>query len=798
MNYIKWFADITINDIPSVGGKNASLGQMISQLNDKKVLIPNGFAIIAQAYWYYVDYNKLRTTMEQTLSRLKGVNDLDVLQRVGKEVRAMFLGGTLPNDLAQEIIEAYHELSQQYHVDNCDVAVRSSATAEDLPTASFAGQQETYLNIKGDKELLEACKKCIASLFTDRAIAYRIEHNFDHFQVGLSVGVQKMVRSDLGSSGVAFSLDTETGFANVVMIDSSYGLGESIVQGLVIPDQFVVHKELLEKGYKPIIKKALGDKKTKIVYVKKGDAVTQVPTSVHEQTHFSLTDEEILLLAHQVILIENYYSELNKRWTPMDVEWAKDGQDNKIYIVQARPETVHGAEKNGHILKQYVLKEKAGEPLVTGLSIGQQIISGTARVIKDINHIGQIQDGEIIITEMTDPDWVPVMKRAAALVTDRGGRTCHAAIVSRELAIPAIVGTHNATAAIKTGQLITVDCSQGAMGFVYSGKKEFDVIETKIGTLQKPPVSLMVNLADPDSAFHLCQLPVDGVGLARIEFIITNTIKIHPMALIKTSVIKDQKIIKEIDELTAAYDNKKDFFIDSLACGIGMIAAAFYPRTVIVRLSDFKTNEYRNLIGGTYFEPEEENPMIGFRGASRYYNERYKEAFFLECAALKKVRDIMGLKNVTIMVPFVRTTHEGKQVLDIMAQQGLKQSNDLRIIMMCEVPSNVILIDDFCTLFDGISIGSNDLTQLTLGVDRDSALLAGSFDERDPAVKIMMKQAVEGAIRNKVYNGICGQAPSDYPEIAQFLIDVGIESLSLNPDAIIPFLLRFSTVKKSI
>jgi pyruvate,water dikinase len=795
MPFIKWFKDLTIQDVATVGGKNASLGQMIAQLSNKEIKIPQGFAVTAQAYWHYLDHNKLKNKLQDCIAQLLNPDDLTTLKRIGNEIRTLIVRGSMSDELAQEIINAYHELSRMYGIDQCDVAVRSSATAEDLPTASFAGQQETYLNVRGDQELLEACKKCMASLFTDRAIIYRIEHGFDHFQVALSIGVQKMIRSDLASSGVAFSLDTETGFADVVMIDSSWGLGESIVKGLVIPDEFVIQKKLLEQGFQAIIKKQLGDKKIKIIYSKNGHAVEEVPTSEYEQTHFSLTNEEITLLARQVIIIENHYSQLNSRWCPMDIEWAKDGQDGTIYIVQARPETVHAGKKKNRIFKQYKIEKVDTAPLITGLSIGQQIVTGKARVIENIAHIDQVQEGEIIITQMTDPDWVPALKRVKGLITDRGGRTCHAAIVSRELGIPAIVGTEQATQLIKTGQEITLDCSQGVVGFVYDGKKEFEIIETKLEALQKPSVSILVNIADPDSAFTVCQLPVDGVGLARIEFIITNAIKIHPMALLKPEVIDDPQVQQTIDKLTAAYEHKKDFFIDTLAYGIGTIAGAFYPRPVIVRLSDFKTNEYRNLIGGTYFEPQEENPMLGFRGANRYYNERYKDAFALECAALVKAREVMGLRNIIVMVPFVRTTAEAKEVLDLMEDYGLEQTNELRIIMMCEIPANVVLIDDFCQLFDGISIGSNDLTQLVLGVDRDSALLAQEFDERNPAVLQMMKQAVEGAKRNKVYSGICGQAPSDYLEVARFLIDVGIESLSLNADAIIPFLLRFNSVK---
>ncbi len=792
-HYIKFFEDIRLSDIKVVGGKNASLGEMVTQLGACGIRVPDGFAVTADAYWYYIKENKLLEPMQQVINTLKDINDVELLQSVGLKIRNLILNGTMPDDLAQEIIDAYHDLSQRYHCVNCDVAVRSSATAEDLPTASFAGQQDTFLNIVGDEQLLLACKKSMASLFNDRAIIYRINQGFDHWKVALSIGVQKMIRSDCACSGVAFSLDTESGFKDVVMIEASYGLGESVVQGLVTPDEYMVHKPTLLQGYTPIIKKYCGDKKTKIVYKAHAEmAVETVDVSIDEQHSFALSDEEIIELAHYVMTIESYYSQLHGSWSPMDIEWAKDGIDKKLYIVQARPETVYAGKKTLTVQQYHLSGDAKKELIVAGLSVGRKIVSGIARVVTGAHDIAQIHDGDIIVTSMTDPDWVPVMRRAAGIVTDRGGRTCHAAIVSRELGIAAIVGTKNGTEKIKDGSVVTLDCSEGAVGSVYAGKISCTIDEIALDTVMSTPsVEVMVNCADPDGAFQISQLPVAGVGLARLEFIITNFIKIHPMALVHPEKIEDKKISGEIDSIAAAYKTKQDFFIQTLSQGIGMIAAGFYPRPVTVRLSDFKSNEYRNLIGGTYFEPIEENPMIGFRGASRYYNEHYKEAFALECAALYRVRTLMGLKNVKIMIPFVRTVSEAQLVIAQMETYGLVRGNDgLELIMMCEIPSNALLIDEFSALFDGFSIGSNDLTQLVLGVDRDSTLIASLFDERDEAVKKMMAMAIEGAHRNNRYIGICGQAPSDYPEIADFLISCGINSLSLNADSVLSFLKR--------
>lgn len=786
MNFIKDFNQIRITDVDSVGGKNASTGQMISQLSPKGILIPDGFAITVQAYWYFIKENNIADELKKLIIQVDYKN-LNTLNEVSKKIRNLIESQKIPNYLENQIIQAYKKLG------NCACAVRSSATAEDLPNASFAGQQESFLNVVGQQEILEAYKKCLSSLFTQRAIVYRAENNFDHFKVGLSVGIQKMVRSDLASSGVMFTLDPETGFKDVVFINSSYGLGESIVQGTVNPDSFYVHKPTLLQGFKPILQKELGQKESKIIYSK--TSTQTVPVGNDDKNRFSLTNSEVLELAKMALIIETHYSDLNNKWTPMDIEWAKDGNDQKLYIVQARYETIHSQKTKNNIFVEYNLKEIDKTKLknlliVTGQSIGQKIVSGAAKVITNSSQIEQINKGDILITTMTDPDWVPIMKKAAAIITDKGGRTCHAAIVSRELGIPAIIGTENATDLIKNDQKITIDCSQGQIGNVYSDAIDFEVKETKINQLKKAPVKLFINSGIPEQAFKHSFLPVDGVGLARTEFIIGNSIKVHPMAFVHFDKIDDIQIKKEIESLTFAYGpDKKSYFIDKLAQEAGTIAAAFYPRPVIIRMSDFKSNEYKNLIGGKYFEPIEENPMIGLRGASRYYNDLYKDAFTLECAAMKKIHGIMGLTNIKIMIPFVRTTQEAQKVLDLMESLGLEQGIDgLEIIMMCEVPSNVILMDQFSKYFSGFSIGSNDLTQLTLAIDRDSNLLSTLFDERDPAVTKMLQMAIQEAKKQNKSIGICGQAPSDYPEIAKFLIELGIDSISLNPDSVIPFL----------
>jgi len=812
MEFIKKFRELTIKDVNLVGGKNASLGEMIRALAQKGVAIPQGFATAAQAYRYFLKYNNLEGKIRDIMGSLKDPQDSHNLKKVGSEIRRLISEGTMPPDLKIEIEQAYRDLCEIYGGQDCDVAVRSSATAEDLPTASFAGQQETFLNVQGVQELLIACKKSMASLFTDRAIIYRIEKGFDHFEVALSVGVQKMIRSDLASAGVIFTLDTETGFKDVIMINSSWGLGEIVVKGEIIPDEFLVFKQTFKKGFKSIIKKSLGDKNKKIIYGKKSDTET-VDTNIQEKNSFSLTNDEILELAKYAMIIEDYYSQINKRWSPMDIEWAKDGKDGKLYILQARPETVHATEKQKSFFKTYKLEKKEKESLeskilVRGQSIGSKIAIGKANIIESAKGIDQVKEGDIIVTQMTDPDWVPAMRKAAGIITEQGGRTCHAAIVSRELNIPAIVGAKNAREMIKTEQEVTLDCSRGKTGYVYQGHISFQEYDVPIGELSTKdvPCEVMVNIADPDSAFAVSFLPNDGVGLARIEFIISNYIQIHPMAFIKPDKIKDPEIIKKIEFITRAYKNKKSFYIDNLAYGISTIASAFYPKPVIVRFSDFKTNEYRNLIGGKYFEPIEQNPMIGWRGASRYYNPYFKDAFALECAALKKAREEIGLINIKIMIPFVRTTQEAEKVLQELEKNNLcsskknnksnekensKDENNLEIIMMCEIPSNVLLIEDFCKFFHGFSIGSNDLTQLVLGIDRDSQVLAPLFDERDKAVKKSMVMAIEGALRHQRHIGICGQGPSDLPEVANFLISKGISSISLNPDSVPEFLMKY-------
>lgn len=785
---------MNLEDTPLVGAKNASLGQMIQQLQPAGIKVPLGFAVTVKGYWDHLQQNNLIPRMKKIIEGLDSRRGIASVQAAGKDLRDLIYNAPLPQSLIQEITQAYATLSEQYNSTALDVAIRSSATAEDLPNASFAGQQESYLNIKGIDAVLDATKSCMASLFTDRAIVYRIEQHFDHFQIGISIGIQKMVRSDKASSGVTFSLDTDTGFKDIVVITSSYGLGENIVKGVVNPDEFHVHKPTLALGFRPIIKKYLGSKELKLVYTEnKKYPLENVPVSSEDQHRFSLTDDEILELARQTVIIEQHYTKLRGSWCPMDVEWAKDGVDKTIYIVQARPETVYGQKKWQDLLIRYTLKEDCSKAhiITTGLSIGQKIANGRARILKSIHEHTEFHQGDILVTPMTDPDWVPLMKKASAIITDKGGRTCHAAIVSRELGIPAIIGTGNATEIITDGESVTTDCSRGATGYVYQGDLEFEVIKTELKTLPKPRVPILLNIADPDHAYKLSFLPVSGVGLARLEFIITNFIKVHPMAVCNMDKIKDPWVKKTIEERAFAYGDPITFYRDSLAQGIGIIAAAFYPREVIVRLSDFKSNEYRNLLAGEDFEPVEENPMIGFRGAVRYCDPAYAPAFALECAAIKKVRNEMGLTNVKLMVPFVRNLYEAGCTVAALAEHGLKRGeNGLQLLMMCEVPSNVILLEEFAKYFDGFSIGSNDLTQLTLAVDRDSELLSPLFNEKDPAVMKMFKMALDAAHKVNTYMSICGQAPSDFPEVADFLIDNGIDALSLNPDSVIPFLMR--------
>jgi len=768
---VLWFKELGIKDVPLVGGKNASLGEMRNNLISKGVPIPDGFATTAPAFFRFLKDTGLETQIEKILGDLDTHNLRD-LHNSGKAIREMIVNSVLPEQLQEDIVIAYKKLSQDYGVENVDVAVRSSATAEDLPGASFAGQQETYLNISGPENVLEAVKKCFASLFTDRAIAYRKEMGFSHMQVGLSAGVQKMVRSDLAASGVMFSCDTESGFGDVVLINASYGLGENVVLGRVEPDQYYVFQTTLKKDFRPILEKHVGSKLLKMVYGTGKNFTKNIATTKKERENFVLTDDEILQLAKYALIVEEHY----KR--EMDMEWAKDGKDGKLYIVQARPETVQ-SKKDLKTLEEYVLSQKNPKVLVTGLSVGSKIGSGKAHKIMDAKNIGEFKKGEVLVTDMTDPDWVPAMKLASAIITDEGGRTAHAAIVSRELGIPCIVGTANATKVIKSGKSVTVDCSQGEEGKVYDGDIPFEIKKTDISNIPETKTKIMMNVGEPTNAFNLSFIPNDGVGLAREEFIIANEIKIHPNALLNYKKLP-ASLKKKVDAATAGYNDKTQFYVDKLAEGIGKIGAAFYPKQVIVRFSDFKTNEYRTLIGGELYEPQEENPMIGFRGASRYYDPRFKDAFVLECEAIKKVHSVFGLTNVVPMVPFCRTVDEGKKVLQIIRDNGVEG----KIYVMCEIPSNVILAEKFLEVFDGFSIGSNDLTQLTLGLDRDNSGIAGIANEKDEAVKELVEEVIRVCQNNKKYIGICGQAPSDFPDFAQFLVEKGIDSMSLNPDSV--------------
>ncbi len=783
-SFILWFNELGIQDIPLVGGKNASLGEMYQSLAKKGVKVPNGFAITAHAYRYVLEKSGAMNALKSALRGLN-VKNVTALAEAGRKARDIIMHCEFPSDLQVEIAQAYHKLSHEYRSENTDVAVRSSATAEDLPEASFAGQQETYLNVRGVHELMDSCKRCLASLFTNRAIAYRAEHKFDHFKVYLSIGVQKMVRSDRACAGVMFTLDTETGFPNVVFITGSYGLGENVVQGAVNPDEFYVFKPTLKQGFKPLIEKRIGEKATKIVYADEGTRpIKKIDTPVDDRKMFCLSDEEVLTLAEWGMTIEDHYSQKRGKWCPMDIEWAKDGESHDLFIVQARPETVQSL-KNRNIIEEYKLLQK-GRALAVGKSVGSKISQGPAHVIKDVKEIFDFRPGEVLITEMTDPDWVPIMRIASAIVTNRGGRTSHAAIVSRELGLPCIVGTNNATHNIKNGQKVTVSCAESEHGTVYEGYLKFKIDKIDVQKMPRPKTKVMMNIGDPDKAFDLSFLPNDGVGLAREEFIVNEFIKIHPMALINFDKVLDVETKKRIEELTVGYKDKKKFFVDKLAMGVGMLASAFYPKDVILRFSDFKTNEYVNLIGGKYFEPHEENPMIGWRGASRYYKPGYKAGFALECEAIKKVREEFGLTNLKVMIPVCRTPDEGRKVLAVMKENGLPQGkNDLQVYVMCEIPSNVILADEFCDIFDGFSIGSNDLTQMTLGVDRDSELVADIYDERNEAVKRMVEHVISIAKERKRKIGICGDAPSTYPEFAEFLVDCGIDSISLSPDAIV-------------
>ena len=794
--FILRFDEIGIEDVPYVGGKNASLGEMYRNLVPKGVNIPNGFAITAYAYRYLLKETWADKKIKEILSDLD-TSDMDNLAQRWARVRSLIKSLEFPEDLTAAIIESYKKMEKIYWK-NVDVAVRSSATAEDLPDASFAWQQDTYLNIFGYESIIDACKRCFASLFTNRAISYRQDKHFDHFSIALSITVQKMVRSDLACSGVMFSIDTESGFKDAVLLTGSYGLGENVVQGAVNPDEWYIFKPSLRKGKKAILSKKVGEKAIKMIYSNSGVSPTKnISVPEADRKKLTLTDDEVLNLAKQVVIIEDHYSQKKWKFCPMDTEWAKDGKTGELFIVQARPETVH-SNTDMSVLKTYEL-EKKGEVIVQGRSVWEKIGSGKANIIKDVADINRFKKGEVLVTDMTDPDWEPIMKIASAIVTNRWGRTCHAAIISRELGIPCVVGTNNGTEVIPQWKDITVDCSGGSAGVVYKGKLPFKINEINIAKLPETKTHITMNVWSPEQAFEESFIPNDGVGLAREEFIINSYIKVHPLALLRFNELKDASVKKQIADLTIGYKDKADYFIDKLAEWVATIAAAFYPKRVILRLSDFKSNEYANLIGGAQFEPKEDNPMIGWRWASRYYSENYKEAFGLECKAVLKVREEMGLDNLDVMIPFPRTVDEAKKVIKTMASFGLKQwKHGLKVMWMCEIPSNVILAEEFLEVFDGFSIGSNDLTQLILWVDRDSELVSDIYDENNEAIKKMIKKVIEVATAKWKYIGICGQAPSDYPEFAKFLVECGIESMSLNPDTMIKTRLAVAEIEKKL
>ncbi|AZV46449.1 phosphoenolpyruvate synthase [Nautilia sp. PV-1] len=783
--FIKWFKEIGIKDTDEVGGKNASLGEMYNHLTPLGVNVPNGFAVTATAYRHYLDVNNLWEPIAKLFENFNP-DDIDELKAVGKAARGLIMKGEVPEDLKKEILSSYAKLKEEYG-DDVSLAVRSSATAEDSPTASFAGQNETYLNIKGDDNLLWAYKMCIASNFTDRSISYKYTHNFDPLKVYLSAVIMKMVRSDLGSSGVMFSIDTETGFKDVVFINAAWGLGENVVQGTIDPDSFFIHKPTFKKGHKAVLKRKRGNKEKTMVFSDKLETANlaeqftkNIKTPIDKKMQFAITDEEVLQLADWAIKIEEHYTEVNGHYTPMDMEWAKDGVDGKLYMVQARPETVHSQESINEF-EIYKLKERSNV-ILTGNAVGEKIGAGKVKILKSMAEADKFEKGDVLVATTTSPDWEPVMKIASAIITETGGRTCHAAIVSRELGKPAIVGAKNATKILKENQEVTVSCAEGEVGKVYEGILDFEIEKVDISKLPRPKTKIMMNLGNPELSFSLAKLPVDGIGLARMEFIINTYIKAHPMAIKHPEILSDTERAL-IDELAFPYNGEpEDFFIKTLSEGVATLAAGVYPKKCIVRMSDFKSNEYANLLGGRHFEPVEENPMIGFRGAARYTHPNYKDGFELECKAMKRAIFDMGFENIVLMIPFCRRVEEAKRVKEILTQNGL---GDVETYMMCEIPNNVILIDEFLDVFDGISIGTNDLTQLTLGVDRDSQIVAFDYEERDEGVKKMVKMAVEGAKRNKKYSGLCGQAPSDYPEFAEFLVNIGIESMSLNPDSVL-------------
>ncbi len=776
--YVRFFEDFGIEDVPLVGGKNASLGEMFQKLSDQGVRVPHGFAITAAAYRHMLDEAGAWDRLHAELDDLDP-DDVAALARKAKRAREIVYGVGLPDDLTADILEGYRALQREYG-EEVSLAVRSSATAEDLPTASFAGQQDSYLNIKGDESLLDTCRRCFASLFTDRAIHYRIDQGFDHFKVSLSIGVMKMVRSDISSSGVMFSLDTESGFRDAVFITGAYGLGENVVQGAVDPDEFYVHKPTYLAGHRAVLRRLLGDKAVKMILVEgeTKNTTRNIPTPKADRARFCLTDADVLELAGYACAIEQHYGR------PMDMEWAKDGVDGLLYIVQARPETV-ASQHSATELETYVL-EGRGKLLTEGRSVGERIASGAVKRIENLTQLAEFKPGQVLVADTTTPDWEPVMKTAAAIVTNRGGRTCHASIIARELGIPAVVGTGDATTCVPDGAVVTVSCAEGDSGRVYEGALAFHVDRIEVGDVARPRTQIMLNLGNPDLAFKTSFLPNDGVGLARMEFIISEYIRVHPLALLHPAKILDPQARRTIEGLTRGYADGSAFFTERLSEGIGTIAAAFWPKPVVVRMSDFKTNEYASLLGGAVFEPTESNPMLGFRGASRYAHPAYAEGFALECRAMRRVREEMGLTNVILMLPFVRRVAEADLVLRTMAELGLRRGeNGLKVYAMCEIPNNVILIDEFAKRFDGFSIGSNDLTQLTLGVDRDSEIVAFDYDERDDGVKEMIRLAVEGCRRNGIHSGLCGQAPSDYPDMAEFLVGLGIDSMSLNPDTVV-------------
>ncbi len=799
--YIRWFNEIGIDDVPSVGGKNASLGEMYQNLTASGVKVPNGFAVTADAYRYVLEHNKAWPRLHEALDGLCP-DDIKDLQARGAKARAAVYGCELPDDLKTEILRGFAQLKREYGAD-ISLAVRSSATAEDSPEASFAGQNDTYLNVSSEDALLDAYKRCLASNFTDRSIHYKYDNHFDYYKVLLSVVVMKMVRSDIGASGVMFSLDTETGFKDVVFINAAFGLGENVVQGTIDPDSFYVHKPTFVKGHRAVLKRRLGGKQKKMLFtdtLNTGNIAVEytknVETDPGERARFCISDADVMVLAGYAIKIEDHYSKKAGFYKPMDMEWAKDGLDGTLYLVQARPETV-ASQKKGAMLEMYHLKGKS-ELLLQGRAVGTKIGTGKARVIDNVERLAEFKPGEVLVADTTTPDWEPVMKTAAAIVTNQGGRTCHAAIISRELGIPAIVGTERATETLADGREVTVSCCEGETANVYAGILSFDVQQTDLSQLGHPKTAIMMNLGNPDQAFSLASLPVDGIGLARLEFIISEYIKVHPMAIRHPEKV-DAATRDKIAALSAAYGDPVEFFVKTLAEGVATIAASVYPKPCVVRLSDFKSNEYATLLGGTFFEPDEDNPMLGFRGASRYAHPAYADGFALECAAMKRVRDEMGFTNVKLMIPFCRRVEEGRKVLDAMAANRLQQGdNGLEVYVMCEIPNNVIQIDAFAKLFDGFSIGSNDLTQLTLGVDRDSQIVAFDFDERDPGVKEMIRLAVQGARRNGRHSGLCGQAPSDYPEMAEFLVEVGIDAMSLNPDAVLTTTRQVLEVEKRL